>query len=89
MPRYIDAEKITFDLSGLVYILPTDMHTTGEYFMRQIRKMPVEDVRPNVRGKWIISRDNNQFYCSVCGELSDYKYRFCPDCGADLRGDSE
>lgn len=41
------------------------------------------------KGKWIISRDYDQFYCSVCGELSDYKHRFCPDCGADLRGDNE
>lgn len=50
MPRYIDAEKITFDLSGLAYILPTDMHKIGEYFMRQLQAMPVVDVRPVVKG---------------------------------------
>ena len=38
------------------------------------------------KGKWILNRDDTLFWnCSCCGELSDYKYRFCPDCGADMR----
>ena len=25
-------------------------------------------------------------YCSECGEMSEYRSSFCPDCGADMRG---
>ena len=44
-------------------------------------------------GKWI-NRSLNILYpewerytCSVCGKHSD-NYDFCPNCGADMRGDS-
>lgn len=59
------------------------------------------DVRPVVRGKWEI--DNSyagpglmNLRCSVCGEfggtwrdctLPSMLYKFCPNCGADMRPD--
>lgn len=57
----------------------------------------VDDVRENIRGKWIKAKDDLSFHyeCSICKtkplyeefchqpELSD----FCPNCGADMRGE--
>ena len=46
------------------------------------------DLQPTIeerkQGNWIFSR------CDKCGAYHDGKYRsFCPNCGADMRGDAE
>lgn len=40
-------------------------------------------------GKWIYKCCYGDEFpqCSVCGEINDVKSRFCPDCGADMRGE--
>lgn len=61
--------------------------------------IPAADVRENVRGKW---KNTVAFHieCSECGcNISankgivffthDSKYNFCPNCGADMRGNEE
>ena len=54
---------------------------------------PTIEARPVVRGRWedrytpngkYVSWDG--FYCSVCGKQAT-KSNFCPNCGADMRGD--
>lgn len=59
-------------------------------------------VLPSVekKGEWIESKERSgHWYCSICGgihtdpetgkwrEIFDYKYPFCPNCGADMRGE--
>ena len=52
------------------------------------------------KGEWIESKERSKhWYCSVCGgihtdpetgkwrETFDYRYPFCPNCGADMRGE--
>ena len=52
------------------------------------------------KGEWIESKERSRhWYCSVCGgihtdpetgkwrETFDYRYPFCPNCGADMRGE--
>ena len=46
----------------------------------------IENVRrENCLGEWrpII----HAFYCSECGLMVKHKYKFCPDCGADMRSE--
>lgn len=59
-----------------------------------IEQEPPADVRPVVRGKWVLEYEPNGkpycFHCSVCNGDFHYigittKYDFCPNCGADMR----
>ena len=46
---------------------------------------------PVRHGKWIpimgLNHQNEKFICSECKCQSDYKWNFCPNCGADMRGE--
>ena len=51
-----------------------------------VRDFPPDDIRPVVRGRW--EKDTPMWYkCSVCGCLMSGIENYCPDCGADMRGD--
>ena len=63
-----------------------------------IRNIPSADVQPVVHGEWVdggvdgvgacgIEYRYNK--CSVCGYEYSFpmKYKFCPNCGADMRKD--
>lgn len=78
--RYIDADKLVDDMA--------------EYAIECIKTVdaqPTADVRENVKGHWVVDR-----YCSVC-DFDKYEFdcccggwpqNFCPNCGADMRGES-
>lgn len=69
-----------------------------EAIVRQaIASIPAADVRENVRGKWICTKvralkDGEWAICSCCGSAEHVEYygeltwKFCPECGADMRG---
>ena len=43
------------------------------------------------KGEWI-DLDYTEawlYKCDQCGRRSDFKDNYCPDCGADMRGDSD
>ena len=52
-----------------------------------IEELPSADVRPNVHGHWE-EDGHGHIICSACKEanVSTWKSRFCPMCGADMRG---
>lgn len=71
------------------------LHAVNEFFHDPkvdvaLYDVPAADVRPVVRGRWIekpylLGTTN---VCSVCGEnygMPHGKYNFCPNCGADMR----
>ena len=44
------------------------------------------------KGKWIPRiglKYPDLFTCSECTEQFDYKWNYCPNCGADMRGESD
>lgn len=69
-------------------------------YVKVLETIPTADVRPVVRGQWIDRDDDyygwNMWACSACGEefvLTEgtpdmNEYHFCPNCGADMRGEN-
>ena len=48
------------------------------------RIKPVDAVEV-VHGRWDAEYEYEDFrhaHCSVCGEVSEYMYKYCPNCGA-------
>ena len=85
MSRYIDADKI-----------PRHGKRGGECYWQEIEQLPTADVRENVRGEWIttyldhvaIGERPKILYCSVCNQCIAYPTNYCPNCGAEMRGDN-
>lgn len=56
----------------------------------------VEAVQRVVRGRWKTAMLNHEAfgerphvsYCSVCNQIVTFRTFFCPNCGADMRGDN-
>ena len=56
-------------------------------------KVVMQRIRP--RGVWVEILDANEdgglyiagVYCSECRTTSSVEYNYCPDCGADMRGE--
>ena len=73
--------------------------TTMQCVERSLLNVPAADVVEVVHGEWIITHDFDDNYeamrplgrvvrCSVCGYPTGHvKTNFCPECGADMRGD--
>ena len=95
--KYIDADKLkeVFDEHEDDYGY---LHGDWEEF---IDNAPTADVRENVRGEWqITDAYPHNIYCSVCHkrfaqthwavwEDGSLPRNFCPNCGADMRGDKK
>lgn len=87
MSRYIDADRFEKWLSvkfseGLIDL------KTAENVASVLEYAPTADVKEVVRGKWIYDMNiGDEPYCSVCKTFQEKVSRFCPHCGADMRGD--
>lgn len=61
-----------------------------------ISRVPIADVRENVRGEWrtthldhiAMGERPKILYCSVCNQCIAYPTNYCPNCGADMRGNN-
>ena len=94
MSRYIDADLIQYE----PMLRPQG---NGNYedceiaYRDEIDNIPTADVRENVKGAWLKGEYySNGYkeewifpYCSICHYETDKMYKFCPNCGADMRGD--
>jgi rubrerythrin len=78
-----------------IEITPFDDY--GDYMRARelIEKLPF--AKPVRYGKWMEIIEVNELgepyqsgvYCSECGHTDCYEPNYCPDCGADMRGESE
>lgn len=67
------------------------------YAIKMVELEPSADVRENVRGEWIpVTNGRGGFECSKCHDYApsyqngdDYLSHFCPNCGAEMRGEQE
>lgn len=57
----------------------------GSVPLEYIKQMPTID--PEVRhGRWIDNESRCYPYkCASCNTSADWHYKFCPNCGADMR----
>ena len=101
MSRYIDAE-ILLDAMRHITLGETDVARSEMKIVHYICHMPhIDDVRENVRGEWIdcgvhgdwaweTDGHGNCWHiwkCSQCGYKTEQCSNYCPNCGADMRGE--
>ena len=55
-------------------------------FIKGVNALPPA-IPAKTKGEWIESEFDESVYCSECNAEYESKYRFCPNCGADMRGD--
>ena len=101
--RYIDADKlketwytkhnITEEDRGACFVGYSEVP-------RFIDNAPTADVRENIKGEWIdapnrefcFRADFKTIKCNKCGynmpKCDSFVNNFCPNCGADMRGES-
>ena len=89
MAEYLELEKVLDDKNiitvqtkeyGSIDVIPVDTITDIE----------LSDVQPMKRGKWLKRMStSDSCKCSVCGNSHEYPTIYCPNCGADMRGDAE
>ena len=83
------------ELSTVSIIKGESIYWEGVEFIPVYRmKEWVKRLQPQ-KGKWIYCRETGygnpygHFECSVCGDGYGYKTNFCPNCGADMREESD
>lgn len=97
MDEYIKLAEVIMGIDGLIneaatgtqaralFIAKDMIYDQQRYFLR---------MNPVKRGHWEEISEyggwGETFYkCSVCGETEYINTKYCPNCGADLRGDPE
>ena len=105
MADYIDRQQaIDVVVSYFCEVLGRETISEDTGLLCRLRNIPSADVRENVRGEWTHKSKMIKglyaewwYECSVCGrkppksEWTDERYlsNFCPNCGADMRGEKE
>jgi len=72
-------------------VTPAYMLIDKSEIMTELMLMPSAEPERK-KGKWIDKSggiEDAWNYCSVCGEQAIDLYDFCPNCGADMRGEEE
>lgn len=97
MPRYIDADAFERKVMGMGEDAICD--DCAYEVICLIEELPTADVVPVKRGEWIFSPDHAEGICTNCSQRiygrpynNNYvivPYRYCPNCGARMDGDSE
>lgn len=90
--RYIDADE----LIGFFDSYPDHIEFDVEDIKSIINEQDAADVRENVRGEWqkvdeqpYFRKHFHKVCCSVCRKQGYDYWNFCPNCGADMRGDNK
>lgn len=82
--RLIDADVLKQDLSRFY----DGIITARELIDRQPTVELPKEQQPK-KGEWVID-EYNIHHCQFCHAVNETVYRsFCPNCGADMRGEQE
>ena len=85
MKEYIEREAVLAEADydgNFVLVVPA----------KKIRNLPAADVVERKRGRWEVYLDGKYLMCSACkasfwDENGDGGTNFCPNCGADMKGE--
>ena len=96
MSRYVDlSERVTAQYYDAEYEEWTQETTTIAEILDSVCDdyTVLPSTQPqHMKGKWVDKSGGIEGawnYCSVCGEQAIDLYDFCPNCGADMRGDDD
>ena len=94
MAEYIKREDALAELDNACRKYDEDVFLGLSLAANAISKLPAADVRPVVRGEWVKAEVAHQIRkkfqpecCSVCRREKRGNWNFCPNCGADMRGE--
>ena len=92
MARYIDADALMKELEREVEL--ADDWKTAHEIHNVVKYFPTADVVEQKHGEWINTRQDAPmfgfYYCSLCGRRrTSPQDNFCPNCGADMRKETE
>ena len=90
--RLIDANALIKDIDNYYHNSPFPHPGTTwlrglELAVGLLLKAPTVDVAPVVHGRWEIVDFAGSIRCSVCGQIMDQDFNYCPNCGAKMDGD--
>lgn len=100
MSRYIDADKLKEHYmwwgGGFTANCKDGQKEVKKIFDEIIDLQPTADVRENVKGEWqpievqpyFKKHFDTSVVCSVCHRKGNKRWNFCPNCGADMRGEA-
>ena len=78
------------------FAVERDSWCSGNVFVVDIIDIPAANVVERKNGKWILIMSGggrratkSWFQCSECGFTNTCRLNYCPECGADMRGDSD
>ena len=90
MARYIDIEPLEKEGWYMARVY-NDSLTSQTYETKKLKDFSTVDVVERKRGEWVSL--NGWITCSECGSEppneTNIESDFCPNCGADMRGDFE
>ena len=86
--EYIDKVAFNYAIREAVKKYPNSFYNGLEVARQIAHDFPAADVRPAKRGKWVDEPIKGvKYHCSVCQGRFNYTWHYCPNCGADMRGD--
>ena len=91
--RLIDADKATAVVGYFLEQMGITLFgRKGKDLSRTLLlQVPTIDAVEVVHGKWTYGTNEDPYpwTCSICGEKYPWYPNYCPNCGADMRGDND
>ena len=90
MARYVDAEKFAKEILRAWKLWEKkgeDCFLFSDVITPMLVSQPTADVRENVHGEWVLEHSSQLWECTNCHEREIRTTDFCPNCGADMRGE--